>query len=57
MSYSEVERQISLVNLWRAKEVLQGRLAGYKYDKELYERYGNVLLAMNVGSGDTRLIQ
>jgi len=46
-NYKEVERQESLGNFWRAKEILQGRLAGCKYDCELYERYGNVLLKMH----------
>ncbi|GJL66431.1 MAG: hypothetical protein NPIRA05_14020 [Nitrospirales bacterium] len=46
MSYTEIERQISLGNLWRAKEILQGRLVGSRYDTDLYERYGNVLLEM-----------
>lgn len=45
--YQEVERQIDLGNLWKAKEILQGRLAGTTYDRELYEEYGKVLLAMH----------
>lgn len=32
--------------LWRAKEILQGRLRTAGYDAALYERYGNVLRQM-----------
>ena len=32
---------------WRAKERLQGRLSQNVYDRELFESYGYVLLAMN----------
>ena len=45
--YHEVEKQIDLGNIWKAKEILQGRLAGSTYDTELYEEYGKVPLAMH----------
>jgi hypothetical protein len=32
--------------LWRAKEILQGRVGTMPYSPELYEQYGAVLLAM-----------
>ena len=32
--------------MWRAKEILQGRLAASKYDVVLFEKYGLVLLKM-----------
>lgn len=32
--------------LWRAKEILQGRIGSSPYDPTLYEQYGAVLLAM-----------
>lgn len=32
--------------LWRAKEILQGRIGGGPYDPQLYELYGAVLLEM-----------
>jgi hypothetical protein len=32
--------------LWKAKEVLQGRIATSRFDPALYEKYGTVLLAM-----------
>lgn len=32
--------------LWRAKEILQGRIGGGPYDPLLYEQYGAVLLEM-----------
>lgn len=32
---------------WRAKEILQGRLANNGYDKHLFEVYGKLLLSMN----------
>lgn len=38
-------------NIWRAKEILQGRLAGAGYDCELFLKYGEVLQQM----GDLRL--
>ncbi|MGH1419871.1 MAG: hypothetical protein ACRBCJ_13515 [Hyphomicrobiaceae bacterium] len=42
---------ISSGRLWRAKEILQGRLANTKYDPELFHLYGDVLKQM----GDLRL--
>lgn len=45
--YQEVDNQISAGSLWRAKEILQGRLADSTYDVILFERYGDVLLRMN----------
>lgn len=44
--YEEVEKQISLENFWKAKEILQGRLANSTYDVDLYEQYGLLLLQM-----------
>ncbi|MFY0614653.1 MAG: hypothetical protein JXQ99_24190 [Hyphomicrobiaceae bacterium] len=46
-----VEEALSSGRLWRAKEILQGRLADARYDVELFEAYGNVLRKM----GDLRL--
>ena len=46
-SYEKVDKEIAKNRLWRAKEILQGRLASQKnYDAELFEKYGQVLLAM-----------
>lgn len=39
----EIERQ----RYWRAKEILQGRLAAAGYDPELFARYADVLAAMH----------
>ena len=41
-----VERELSAGRLWRAKEILQGRLRSASYDAVLYERYGFVLLQL-----------
>lgn len=49
MGYETVEKDIAEGRLWRAKEVLQGRLAMPHFDIELMRRYGELLLLM----GDT----
>lgn len=41
-----VERALTEGKLWKAKEVLQGRIAASGFDPALYEKYGTVLLAM-----------
>lgn len=41
-----VERAVNEGKLWKAKEVLQGRIAASGFDPALYEKYGTVLLAM-----------
>lgn len=41
-----VERELAAGRLWRAKEILQGRLRSAGYDSVLYERYGLVLLQL-----------
>lgn len=42
-----VDQAIADKKLWRAKEILQGRLASPKFDPDLLRRYGEVLLAMD----------
>ena len=46
MSYDRVDRAIAEGKLWRAKEILEGRLGTPNFDRELLLRYGKVLLAM-----------
>lgn len=46
MNYNAVEREVEAGRFWRAKEMLQGRLASPEFDLELLRRYGEVLLAM-----------
>ncbi len=46
-----VDEAISSGRLWRAKEILQGRLADAGYDAELFLKYGIVLKQM----GDLRI--
>lgn len=41
-----VEKALAEGKLWKAKEVLQGRIAASGFDPALYEKYGTVLLAM-----------
>lgn len=44
----EVLRAIDAGELWRAKQLLSGRIgSSRRYDPELYEQYGIVLLRMN----------
>lgn len=47
MTLEAVDQAIADRKLWRAKEVLQGRLASPKFDPDLLRRYGEVLLAMD----------
>ena len=42
----DVESEIAAGRLWRAKEILQGRLGGQKFEVARYEQYGWVLLQM-----------
>lgn len=49
LDFSKADREIGNGRLWRAKEILQGRLSGADFDDALLERYGRVLLLM----GDT----
>jgi len=46
MSYEAVEREIEAGRLWRAKEILQGRLSSPHFDQELLRRLGEVHLTM-----------
>lgn len=41
-----VEKAVAEGKLWKAKEVLQGRIKASRFDPALYEKYGTVLLAM-----------
>ncbi len=41
-----VERELAAGRIWRAKEILQGRLRSAGYDVVLYERYGFVLFQL-----------
>jgi len=41
-----VDRELAAGRLWRAKEILQGRLRSAGYDTVLYERYGFVLFQL-----------
>jgi hypothetical protein len=41
-----VEEEIAKGRLWRAKEILRGRLADAAYDPVLFSRYAEVLAAM-----------
>jgi hypothetical protein len=47
MTLEAVDQAIADRKLWRAKEILQGRLASPKFDPDLLRRYGEVLLAMD----------
>jgi hypothetical protein len=40
------EEEIANGRLWRAKEILRGRLAASEYDAQLFARYAGVLAAM-----------
>jgi hypothetical protein len=42
----KAQREIENGNLWRAKEILQGAVAIEKYDVQLFEMMGTVLLKM-----------
>lgn len=44
--FARVEPALAEGKSWRAKEMLQGNIAGTQYDAELYERYGLVLMLM-----------
>ena len=44
--YERVDTEVAEGRLWRAKEILQGNIRTLGYDTELFERYGQVLLAM-----------
>ena len=44
-SYKNVDEALERGELWRAKEILRGRVASSQYDPVLFERYGAVLLA------------
>ncbi len=46
MRYEAVDEAIRDGRLWRAKEILQGRLSSPDFDRELLFRYGEVLLLM-----------
>lgn len=46
LDYSNVDHELAAGRLWRAKEILQGRLPSAGYDTCLYERYGTILLQM-----------
>lgn len=47
MTFDAVDQAIADGKLWRAKEILQGRLASPVFDPNLLRRYGEVLLAMD----------
>lgn len=44
--YRKVDEALAAGRVWRAKEILQGRLRHSPYDQDLYRRYGEVLLEM-----------
>ena len=46
LNYSNVDHEVAAGRLWRAKEILQGRLPSAGYDAGLYERYGILLLQL-----------
>lgn len=46
LNYSNVDHEVAAGRLWRAKEILQGRLPSAGYDTCLYERYGSILLQL-----------
>ena len=41
-----VQKAVDEGKLWRAKEILSGRIASSEFSPELYEQYGSILLAM-----------
>ena len=41
--YRRVDEAIRQGKIWRAKEILQGNIANREYDRELFERYGQLL--------------
>lgn len=45
--YERVEEEIARGRLWRAKEIVQGRLRDARYDAGMFRRYGEVLAAMH----------
>ncbi len=47
ISDEQIQSYIDDGNLWRAREVLQGRISNAGYDVELYEKLGSVLLRMH----------
>ncbi|MCZ7454999.1 hypothetical protein ACQZ5D_23305 [Agrobacterium sp. 22-211-1] len=47
MTFEPVDQAISEKKLWRAKEILQGRLSHPEVDLALFQKYGEVLLEMN----------
>lgn len=47
MTFEPVDQAISEQKLWRAKEILQGRLSHPEVDLALFQKYGEVLLEMN----------
>jgi hypothetical protein len=44
---AHVQQALREGKLWRAKEILRGRIGSLPYSPELYEQYGVVLLAMD----------
>lgn len=44
--YRKVDEALAAGRVWRAKEILQGRLRSAGYDAALYERYGFVLFQL-----------
>ncbi len=46
MDFKIVDDAILAGKLWRAKEIMQGRLGSSGYSPALYEKYGQVLLLM-----------
>jgi hypothetical protein len=47
MNFENVDHAISERKLWRAKEILQGRISHPEVDLALLQKYGEVLLEMN----------
>ncbi|ANV23173.1 MULTISPECIES: hypothetical protein [Agrobacterium] len=47
MRFESIDQAISEQKLWRAKEILQGRLSHPEVDLALFHKYGEVLLEMN----------
>lgn len=44
--YDSIEAEVARGRLWRAKEMLAGRLADARYEPELFRRYAQVLADM-----------
>jgi hypothetical protein len=54
---AEVAQAIDSGRLWRAKEILSGRIGTLPFNAELYEQFGALLLRMGLESPDVVEIQ